>query len=361
MMTLPFTRLHTAPLLLLLALLALLAGAGPAPAAEMEDYKIWVQSEARDFYAGTFSGTCADPEKGSVTLARLDHAPEFAREGEFVSPVYKTDGPFDACFVSWRDTRAAGERVEVFVRVGDAAGTMGEWVPVAKESDRVFPADRRTIQYKVRLASASGRTSPEFRSIAFYFADLYDRMKTHTAIPVDYATTLAEPAIIEREAWGAAKPSAAYTPQSPKQIILHHSWLPNASQYTGAATIRGIQDYHMNDPKTGWIDIGYHFLIGPDGKIFRGRPETALGSHCVPNTDKIGICCIGDYDPGKDPLTPAMYESVKKLVPYLAAKYKISKSELYGHRDFSPKTCPGETVYVKIPDLKSFMSKVLGK
>ncbi len=173
-------------------------------------------------------------------------------------------------------------------------------------------------------------------------------MKNLNPEPVDYALTLAAPAIVEREDWGAVKPSSAYSTQTPKAIILHHSWMPNASQYTGAATIKGIQNYHMTDPKTGWIDIGYHFLIGPDGKIYRGRPETALGSHCIPNTDKIGICCIGDHDPGKDPLTPATYAALKKRIPHLASKYKISKVELYGHRDFSTKICPDTKIPIPV-------------
>jgi len=347
--------------LMLLALLSLALPALPARSTEMDDYHRWVQAGVADFFAGEFRNATTDPESGAVVLKRLDHGAEYAAEGEFVSPAFKAERPFDALFVSWRDACAAGERVEVLVRVGDANKVYGEWFPPAKESDRVFASNHHYIQYKVRLSSETGRTTPAFKSIAFYYTDLYEEMKNLDPEPVDYQMSLAAPAIVEREAWGAAKPSSSYTPQAPKAIILHHSWLPNASQYTGAATIRGIQDYHMNDPKTGWIDIGYHFLIGPDGKIYRGRPETALGSHCVPNTDKIGICCIGDYDPGKDPLTPAMYESVKKLVPYLAAKYKIAKSELYGHRDFSPKTCPGDTIYVKIPELRANMKLVLGK
>ncbi|MCK5685603.1 N-acetylmuramoyl-L-alanine amidase, partial [bacterium] len=147
---------------------------------------------------------------------------------------------------------------------------------------------------------------------------------------------------------------------APAAIILHHSWIPTVAQYNGASTIRGIQNYHMNDVNTGWADIGYHFLIGPDGLIYRGRPENAIGAHCIPNSDKIGICCIGNFDPEKDPLPEKTYESLKKLLPYLASKYKVSTSMLFGHRDFSPKTCPGETVYQKLPELKKVIETDLG-
>lgn len=358
-MTVETRRLHL--MLPLLVAAALLCCAGTAAATAEDDYEQWVQSECRDFFAGRFTHSCADPDLGAVRLERIEHGAEFHREGEFVSPEYKAAAPFDAFFISWRATCPAGDRLELFVRLGDGERNYSDWIPVVSESDRVLAADARYLQYRARLVSGDGRTTPALESVAVSFADLYEEMKNLSPEPVDYAVTPGAPAIIERAEWGAVAPSKPYTTQRPKAIILHHSWLPNASQYTGAATIRGIQHYHMTGDTTGWIDIGYHFLIGTDGKIYRGRPETALGSHCIPNTDKIGICCIGDYDPGRDPLTPATYASLKKLVPYLATKYGISRVQLYGHRDFSTKTCPGETVYVKLPELKDHMRKVLGK
>lgn len=347
-------------LMLPLLLVALLFCAAPA-AATGDDYEMWVQSEARHFFPGAFTNTCADPEIPAVTLERAAHGGTYPAEGEYLSPEYRADRPFDALFLSYRAACAGKDALRLFVRVADETKRYSDWVEMASETDRVFAAEHRYFQYKALFASADGRTTPTLSSVAVSFADLYEEMKELSAEPVDYNALAAAPEIIEREAWGAVKPSGGYAEQTPEAIILHHSWLPSAAQYTGAATIRGIQNYHMTGATTGWIDIGYHFLIGPDGKIYRGRPETAVGSHCVPNSNKIGICCIGDHDPGKDPLTPASYAALKKLVPYLATKYRISRTQLYGHRDFSPKTCPGETVYVKIPELKTFMLKLLGK
>jgi hypothetical protein len=63
--------------------------------------------------------------------------------------------------------------------------------------------------------------------------------------------------------------------------------------------VRGIQGFHQNG--RGWIDIGYHFLIGPEGIIYQGRPENVRGAHATPNTNKVGICLIGDYQGGHLP------------------------------------------------------------
>jgi N-acetyl-anhydromuramyl-L-alanine amidase AmpD len=109
----------------------------------------------------------------------------------------------------------------------------------------------------------------------------------------------------------------------------------------------------MDDPKTGWSDIGYHFLIGPEGTIYEGRPETVVGAHCSPNTNAVGICLIGDYDPARDTLTLASEKALIELMAWLASKYSIDpEKNIFGHCDFSPKSCPGATVYKRLPEFR---------
>lgn len=346
--------------IVLSALLAFFFLAGAVWATTENDYSMWVNSGFRDFFHGEFTNVCADPDRDSLLLKKVDHSSDYYASGEFISPVYKADKGFDGLFVSWIDACESSDQLRVFIRVGDDGRKFGEWAEVHRESELLFGENHNYIQYKISMTSESQKTTPELKSLAISYADLYDEMKDLKPETTDYPVMAATPEIIERAAWGAAKPNGSYASQVPTAIILHHSYIPNVSQYKGAASIRGIQNYHMNDPHTGWTDIGYHFLIGPDGKIYRGRPENAVGSHCVPNSNKIGICCIGDYDPDKDPLPAKLYASLQKLLPYVASKYKISKSRLYGHRDFSSKTCPGETVYQKLPELKKLMVKFLG-
>lgn len=181
-------------------------------------------------------------------------------------------------------------------------------------------------------------------------------------LPFEPAKLAAKPEIVSRAAWGARPPKGSYSSHSPQRLIVHHSYLPSQAQYKGAATMRGIQNYHMDDPKTGWADIGYHFLIGPDGVIYQGRPETVVGAHCSPNTNSVGICLIGDYDVGKDPIPPVMEQSLLKLLAWLASNYKINvNANLYGHCDFSPKSCPGTSVYARLPQYKNDLSKEIGE
>ncbi|MBF0546086.1 MAG: N-acetylmuramoyl-L-alanine amidase [Candidatus Riflebacteria bacterium] len=180
-------------------------------------------------------------------------------------------------------------------------------------------------------------------------------------VPYQPGNQWAKPTIVSRQEWGARPPKSSYTPMVADKIIVHHSWSPTQAQYKGAATIRGIQNYHMDDPSTGWIDIGYHFLIGPDGVIYQGRPETDLGAHCKPNTGMIGICMIGDYDPGNDLVNDKMEKSLLDLLSWLSSTYKLDpRSTYYGHRNFSPKTCPGDLVYDRMDFYRSEVFKNIG-
>jgi len=181
-------------------------------------------------------------------------------------------------------------------------------------------------------------------------------------LPFQPQKVVARPAIVSRAAWGARPPKNAYTQHQVQRLIVHHSWIPNQSQYKGAASIRGIQSYHMDDPQTSWTDIGYHFLIGPEGTIYEGRPETVVGAHCSPNTNSVGICLIGDYDPNKDPIPPVMEQSLLNLLSWLASKYNVDpRVNLYGHCDFSTKSCPGKNVYDRLPQYKEEILKAIGE
>lgn len=172
-----------------------------------------------------------------------------------------------------------------------------------------------------------------------------------------------QPEVIDRRAWGAHTPPEPYDPHRPVAIVVHHSWLPTQAQYArtgGAESVEGIQRFHMFDPTRGWNDVGYHYLIGPDGLVFAGRPPEVVGAHAVPNTGKVGICMIGNHDPDGAAPTPAAWRALEELVVALADRYDIPMSELYGHRNFSYKTCPGELVYERFPKLRVEVRRRIG-
>lgn len=218
------------------------------------------------------------------------------------------------------------------------------------------------LLFVVRDPMKAQTSVPNFNVQGVYIDQKTMEYVLQSVEPFEPEKTVAKPSVVSRSAWGARPPKASYTQHAVQRLVVHHSWIPNQSQYKGAASIRGIQNYHMDGDTTGWIDIGYHFLIGPEGTIYQGRPETVIGAHASPNTNAVGICLIGDYDPEKDPIPPVMEKSLVDLLTWLCSNYKVNpKTSIFGHRDYSPKSCPGEQVYVRLPQYRQQIIATIGQ
>lgn len=95
----------------------------------------------------------------------------------------------------------------------------------------------------------------------------------------------------------------------------------------------------------GFNQIGYNFVIDPDGTVEHGRPLSIDGAHCNTkgfssqsyNKHSIGICYIGGLDANSKPTdtrTPEQKAALRELVAKLCREYQII--EVLGHRDTSP-------------------------
>jgi N-acetyl-anhydromuramyl-L-alanine amidase AmpD len=136
---------------------------------------------------------------------------------------------------------------------------------------------------------------------------------------------------------------------TPTYIVLHHSATdPRAS----AEDIRKV---HL---ERGMDDIGYHYLITPEGTILEGRPVSIIGAHARGlNQHSIGVCCIGDYSFEQPSM--AMLSSLKQIVSSLKLRFAISPECIIGHRDVirmtpdaTPTACPGDALYAHLADLR---------
>lgn len=115
---------------------------------------------------------------------------------------------------------------------------------------------------------------------------------------------------------------------NPRKIILHHAEATNCS----------IEDVHTWHLHNGWSGCGYHYFIRKNGNIYKGRPESSLGAHCINyNSVSIGICVEGNYMVEHMPLSQK--SSLIELIKYLCGKYGIK--EIYGHGELNSTNCPG--------------------
>ena len=107
----------------------------------------------------------------------------------------------------------------------------------------------------------------------------------------------------------------------------------------------GAKEIDAMHKQRGFNGIGYHYVVRLDGKVEKGRNETAIGAHCNTkgfskesyNRHSIGICYVGGLDKAgkaKDTRTPEQKAALIDLINDICKRYPIV--ELLGHRDTSP-------------------------
>jgi hypothetical protein len=157
-----------------------------------------------------------------------------------------------------------------------------------------------------------------------------------------------------------------------KLFIVHHS--------DGALT-ETVDQIHAQHLAQGWIGIGYHVIIYPNGQAIEGRP---LG--CVPaaaedaNRDSVDVCLIGDFEPGtagySDSPTAAQLKALVDVAVFVHQQFPTIERTI-GHRDVeglrqcgSPlvtddgtgsvaTACPGQTLYDWLPTLRQKVADAL--
>ena len=145
------------------------------------------------------------------------------------------------------------------------------------------------------------------------------------------------PAIIPRAQWGA-RPARRNRPgHTPVKMTLHHTYQPGQN---GATAARNAQDTHMIE--RGWSDLGYHYLVDRDGKIYAGSPENRIGAHVLnQNTGNLGISMIGAFN--IEQVSQAQKQAVASLMRHLGQKYniEINRTNIRGHGERMATECPG--------------------
>ncbi|AGA67832.1 N-acetylmuramoyl-L-alanine amidase [Desulfitobacterium dichloroeliminans LMG P-21439] len=130
-----------------------------------------------------------------------------------------------------------------------------------------------------------------------------------------------------------------------QKIVIHHSASPTSVKRgttdvpVDAAMIR---QWHL---AKGWSDIGYHFVILPDGRCEEGRPLFKPGAHCVAghrNFIGIGICLVGNFSLS-DEIPEAQLNGLVTRVISLMQIYGLGIEDVELHREIpgAATECPG--------------------
>lgn len=177
-----------------------------------------------------------------------------------------------------------------------------------------------------------------------------------------------KPALIEQATWREGLPEPQYNRSFTvtENIIVHHSATSNqVTDYTNV--VRNIYVYHTQ--ANGWSDIGYNYLIAPNGIIYKGRDpalgeqDLVIGAHfCGSNSTTMGVCLLGTFT--HVPPTDQTLEVLTNLLAWKAEKDGLNPLGvdphplnatlpiIAGHRDGCSTECPGEEAYELLPAVR---------
>lgn len=230
-----------------------------------------------------------------------------------------------------------------------------------------------------------------------------------------------KPPVVTRAEWGCPDPDGTKAKElglpkfDRKPTIVTHLIIHNtgSKEYWSKMTYPQIvlaiwaNESYLYDPDTknhfpipntnykipggpGWGDIGYNYLVDPNGYIYEGRAggDNIMGAHfnCV-NGNTMGVALIGDFRTGKQLPTKKAIRSLKYLLAWKCDKENIDPigkrkhadswiedlPNICGHQDgnnkpnTNPKACPdnrecpGKTVYDKLPSIRNEVKQFISR
>lgn len=174
-----------------------------------------------------------------------------------------------------------------------------------------------------------------------------------------------QPVFEDRLDWcpmGTCPEIASPTFTNESHLIVHHSATSNTSA-DWAATVRSIWDFHVNT--NGWDDVGYNWLIDPNGVLYEGRGDRVRGAHfCGTNANTMGVCMLGDFtsisptNAAKATLAELLaWKSCDRALDPLGTSLHNSSGlnlmHISGHRDGCSTACPGNTFYPQLNQMRN--------
>jgi hypothetical protein len=159
------------------------------------------------------------------------------------------------------------------------------------------------------------------------------------------AGALAGLQMVSRREWGSMPMRSNYDMMDRiDKITVHHTGeIPGMIGRPDPELMQAMQRFHQETK--GWADIGYHYLVGVDGRVYEGRPPSAQGAHVggARNRHNLGISVIGDFQQHR----PAAQQvaTLQQLLLTMQGRYAVPSTQVFGHRELGPTVCPGDHLF----------------
>jgi hypothetical protein len=290
---------------------------------------------------------------------------------------------------SWR-----GPAHAVVFRTIGSSGAPTRWGR-AREDDSHDPGGRRYsgVVAVPRSTAIEWRPTRGLRDVALHYMNTRDGPRR--AVVARARGVGAHPGIVTRAKWGADESMKrtrggcrrSFWPV--QQLFVHHTAGRNRDPYP-KATMRAI--YYFHTVTRGWCDVGYNFVIAPDGRIFEGRwarsyvPAEAhdsedpagravRGAHVADfNTGSVGVSLMGNYSVGRVPR--AMKRALVRVLAWEVARHHLDPlgrhvyrnpetglrkrlPVIAGHRHAGQTACPGGNVLRALPAIRKAVRRAV--
>ncbi len=223
----------------------------------------------------------------------------------------------------------------------------------------ILRVDQRLELARPRVQNGQWRANTVFRQPGNRLIEIIGSEQDKAQIIVE---VLAAPSssfqVLARSSWTSNPTPSSLPNLTPRRITIHHTAVgsppaSNSTQAQDATRMRAIWNSHVNG--NGWVDIGYHFIIMPSGRVFSARSELKRGAHDVIN-DGLGIAFDGIYTTAtinQQQFNAAValctvlsrrygFKDVVTPVPTATADFGTRNLPLIiGHRDRVATSCPG--------------------
>ena len=320
---------------------------------------------------------------GSVGSAAGSPDPLASSRAAAVTPVQDVAGAVTVVGVTWpRGGVATGGQFQIRTLSG---ATWSKWQQLSViDGGRDGTATAGTDPYVVTGASkyevrslttqAKAPTSASVQAVDPGTSSADDVAQA----PGGASAATAKPTIYTRAQWGANESLMQWGPSYGKISVgfVHHT--DSANDYTPdqvPGIIRGIYAYHAQT--LGWGDIGYNFLVDRFGRIWEGRfggiDKPVIGGHVYNyNSVSTGVSAIGTFTSAAVP--QAMTDGLKRILAWklslagvpatgtspVAAPWGTYIQRISGHRDVGGTTCPGNSMYARLPEIRTGAAAIMG-
>lgn len=271
------------------------------------------------------------------------------------SPVREADEPFIRMGILWDADRPGA----IEIALSDDGESWSEWTaPTVHHIElehhasfvgQIEVADAAEVRF-FRMRGPAGEAT--FARLELFSTRISDGFEDgEDGVGTLAAQTIGDVEVNERSAWGARSTHCSAGMGNAYRMAIHHTETPTNDTLSPQARLRQIQSYHMD--VRGWCDIGYHYLVSRDGRLWEGRPGHLRGAHAGAgnNTGNIGISVMGSHD--GTPITAQQLSNISGLVRGLADQHDVvlDRSHVKGHREYKPTSCPGNALFAQLDQI----------